>query len=61
MSTRKSDIRTRGCWLLETEADIDANSNWRTSKAGIIVELSLRQFPIVTGNGFVYAECIGEV
>lgn len=48
-------------WLFDTGADIDATNNRHNLKKGTIVELKTKQFPIQTGNGIVYAECVGEV
>ncbi|KAI0996239.1 hypothetical protein K3495_g11942 [Podosphaera aphanis] len=48
-------------WLFDTGVDIDATNKRQNFRPGTVVELKPCQFPIQTGNGFVYAECIGEV
>ncbi|KAI0991063.1 hypothetical protein K3495_g17124, partial [Podosphaera aphanis] len=48
-------------WLFDTGADVDATNKWQNFRPGTVVELNPCQFPIQTGNGIVYAECIGEV
>ena len=52
---------TKNRWLFDTGADIDATNQKRNFRPGTIVDLGPKQFPIRTGNGIVYAECVGEV
>lgn len=47
--------------VVYTGADIDATNDKKNFRPVTVVNLGPKQFPIRTGNGVVYAECVGEV
>ncbi|KHJ34176.1 hypothetical protein EV44_g3800 [Erysiphe necator] len=48
-------------WLFDTGADIDATNRRINLVPEKIVDLRPKQFPVQTGSGIVFAECVGEV